>query len=130
MLTQSCLTLWDPVDCSPPGSSVHGILQAGVLERVAISSFRQGILLIEGSNLRLLCLLHCKWILYLLSHQGSLLFNQIAYIILHITSRRCVFYLFIYLEFAVHQSRISKTGLSVPFHTYLSASVYLFDNSN
>ena len=130
MLTQSCPTLWVPMDCSPPGSSVHGILQAGVLERVAISSFRQGILPIQGSNLRLLCLLRCRWILYLLSHQGSLLFNQIAYIILHITSRRCVFYLFIYLEFAVHQSRISKTGLSVPFHTDLSASIYLFDNSN
>ena len=29
---QSCPTLSDPVDCSPPGSSVHGIFQAGVLE--------------------------------------------------------------------------------------------------
>ena len=27
-LLQSCATLWDPMDCSPPGSSVHGILQA------------------------------------------------------------------------------------------------------
>ena len=33
---QSYLTLWDSVDCSPPGSSVHGILQARILERVAI----------------------------------------------------------------------------------------------
>ena len=31
---QSCLTLCDPMDCSPPGSSVHGILQARILERV------------------------------------------------------------------------------------------------
>ena len=30
-VTQSCLTLCDPVDCSPPGSSVHGILQARIL---------------------------------------------------------------------------------------------------
>ena len=37
-VTQSYLTLWDPVDCSPPGSSVHGILQARVLEWVAIPS--------------------------------------------------------------------------------------------
>ena len=36
-VTQSCPTLCDPVDCSPPGSSVHGILQARVLEWVAIS---------------------------------------------------------------------------------------------
>ena len=34
---QPCLTLCDPVDCSPPGSSVHGILQTRVLEWVAIS---------------------------------------------------------------------------------------------
>ena len=31
-VTQSCPTLSDPMDCSPPGSSVHGILQARVLE--------------------------------------------------------------------------------------------------
>ena len=35
---QSCLTLCDPIDGSPPGSSVHGILQARTLEWVAISS--------------------------------------------------------------------------------------------
>ena len=35
-VTQSCPTLCDPVDCSPPGSSVHEILQARILEWVAI----------------------------------------------------------------------------------------------
>ena len=40
LVTQSCLTLCNPMDCSPPGSSVHGILQAGILEWVAISSSR------------------------------------------------------------------------------------------
>ena len=35
-VAQSCLTLSDPMDCSLPGSSVHGILQARVLEWVAI----------------------------------------------------------------------------------------------
>ena len=35
--TKSCLTLCGPMDCSPPGSSVHGILQARILEWVAIS---------------------------------------------------------------------------------------------
>ena len=39
-VAQSCLTLCDPVDCSPPGSSVHGILQARILEWVAISFSR------------------------------------------------------------------------------------------
>ena len=33
---QSCLTLSNPMDCSPPGSSVHGVLQARILEWVAI----------------------------------------------------------------------------------------------
>ena len=39
-VTQSCLTLCDPLDCSLTGSSVHGIFQARVLEWVAISFFR------------------------------------------------------------------------------------------
>ena len=37
VVTQLCLTLCNPVDCSPPGSSIHGILQARTLEWVAIS---------------------------------------------------------------------------------------------
>ena len=37
---QPCQTLCDPMDCSPPGSSVHGILQAGMLEWVTISYSR------------------------------------------------------------------------------------------
>ena len=39
-VAQSCLTLCDRVDCSLPGSSVHGILQAKILEWVAISFSR------------------------------------------------------------------------------------------
>ena len=37
---QSCLTLCDPVDCSPPGCSVHGSLQARIMEWVVISFSR------------------------------------------------------------------------------------------
>ena len=33
---QLCPTLWDPIECSPPGSSVHGVLQARILEWVAM----------------------------------------------------------------------------------------------
>ena len=40
LVSQSCPTLCDPVDCSPPGSSVRGIFQARILEWVAISSSR------------------------------------------------------------------------------------------
>ena len=39
-VAQSCPTVCDPMDCSPPGSSVHGIFQARVLEWVAISFSR------------------------------------------------------------------------------------------
>ena len=39
-VVQSCLTVWDPMDCSLPGSSVYGIFQARILEWVAISSSR------------------------------------------------------------------------------------------
>ena len=35
LVTQSCPTLWDPMECSLPGSSVHGILQARILKWVA-----------------------------------------------------------------------------------------------
>ena len=51
--------------CSLPGSFVHGILQARILEWVAIS-FSRGIFLTQGS------ILHCRWILHHLSHQGKI----------------------------------------------------------
>ena len=36
LVAQSCLTLSHPIDCSPPGSSVHRILQARILKLIAI----------------------------------------------------------------------------------------------
>ena len=56
-LLQSCPTPCDSMDCSPPGSSVHGIPQARILEWVAMPLV-QGIFLTQGSNLCLLRLLH------------------------------------------------------------------------
>ena len=50
-------SLCNPVDYSLPGSSVHGILQARILEWVVIP-FGKGIFPIQGSNPCLLCLLH------------------------------------------------------------------------
>ena len=41
LVTQLCLTLCDPVDCNPPGSSIHEILQAWILEWVAIPFSRR-----------------------------------------------------------------------------------------
>ena len=40
-IAQSCLTLCDPMDCSSPGSSIHGIFQARILEWVVISFSRK-----------------------------------------------------------------------------------------
>ena len=58
-VAQSCPTLCDPMDCSPPGSSVQGIFQARILEWAAISYFT-GIFLTQGSNPRLQCHLHLQ----------------------------------------------------------------------
>ena len=66
LVAQSYLILCDPMDCSPPGFSVHGILQARVLEWVAIP-FSRGSSLLQGSNPGLP---HCRQILYHLNHQG------------------------------------------------------------
>ena len=41
LVAQLCLTLCNPMDYSPPGSSVHGILQARIPERVAIPFSRE-----------------------------------------------------------------------------------------
>ena len=65
-----CLTLCDPIFCSLPDSSVHGIFQARRLGWAALSLL-QGIFPIQGSNLHLLCLLHCQVDSLPLSHQGS-----------------------------------------------------------
>ena len=40
LVAQLCLTLYNPMDCSPPGCSLYGIAQARILEKVAISSSR------------------------------------------------------------------------------------------
>ena len=50
LVAQSCPTLCDPMDCSPPGSSVHGILQARILERVAIPFSRGSSRLRDGTQ--------------------------------------------------------------------------------
>ena len=41
MCAKSCLTPYDPMDCRPPGSSVHGIFQARILQWVAFSYSRE-----------------------------------------------------------------------------------------
>ena len=59
----SCLTLCDSIDCSPPGSSVHGVLQARILEWVALPSSRDSSWT-QGSNC--VSYISCigRWVLY------------------------------------------------------------------
>ena len=61
LVSQSCPILCDPVDCSPPGSSVHGILQARIVEWIVIP-FSRGSFQPRDQT---------RQILYHLSHQGS-----------------------------------------------------------
>ena len=67
LVTQSCLTLCDPIDCSPQGSSVHRN-SPGKNTGEACHSILQGIFPNQGSEP---ALLHCRWILYHLSHQRT-----------------------------------------------------------
>ena len=67
-VTQLCLTL-----CNPTDYTVHGILQARILEWVAVALL-QGIYPTQELNPGLP---HCRWILYQLHHQGSP--NQLYY---------------------------------------------------
>ena len=66
LVAQLCPTLCDSMDYSPSGSSVHGVLQARVLEWVAIP-FSRG----SSQPRDRTCLLHCRQIPYHLNHQGS-----------------------------------------------------------
>ena len=68
LVTQLCPTLCDPVDCSPLGSSVHGIIQVRILEWVAMP-FPRGSCWPRDQTQNLF---HCKQILYHLSHQVNL----------------------------------------------------------
>ena len=71
-VAQWCLTLWDSMDCSLPGSSVHGILQAITLEWVAISCFMGSFQPRANS-----CLLYCRQILYHWSIGEALQLNTV-----------------------------------------------------
>ena len=70
-VAQSCPTLWDPMDCSLPGPSVQWNSPS---QNTGVGShfLLQGIFTTEASNS---CLLHCRWILYHLSH---LQFSSVA----------------------------------------------------
>ena len=88
-VTQSCLTLCNPMDCSLSGSSVHGIFP-GKSAGVDCHCLLQGIFPTQGSNPGLP---HCRQTLYPLSHQGSPRANiaeeTISKSVSHITLKNC-----------------------------------------
>ena len=65
-VAQSCLASSDPMDCNPPGSSVHGICQARVLEWVAIAFSIY--VLVYCIGVFLLCITYVKSIINLLQY--------------------------------------------------------------
>ena len=67
LVTQFCLTLCDPMNCSPPGSSVYGD-SPGKNTGVGCHALLQGLFPNQGLDPSLP---HCRWILYHLSHQES-----------------------------------------------------------
>ena len=67
-VAQLCPTLCDPVDCSPPGSSVHGILQARVLDWAAMPSSRSAS---RPRDRTCICLLRWQADSLSLNHLGS-----------------------------------------------------------
>ena len=81
-LLQSYPILCGPVDCSPPGSSVHGVLQARILEWLGCHALLQGIFQTQRSNRHLLYLLHCRWILYRWDTEEA-----------HVSVYACLFYI-------------------------------------
>ena len=85
---QSCPTLCDPMDCSLPGSSVHGVFQARVLEwgAIAFSDIKYYILFIDSSTIENIHLLSNVQIVFYLIPLSSILYNVWD----------CIFILFFY----------------------------------
>ena len=74
-VTQLCPTLWDPMECSLPGSSIHRIFP-GKNTGVGCHFLLQGIFPIQGSNQGLL---HLRQTLYCLSHQESSFYSILCF---------------------------------------------------
>ena len=84
LVAQSCLMLFDPVDCSLPGSSIHGD-SPGKNSGVGCHALLQGIFPTQGSNPGLQ---YCRQILYHLSHQGNQKLinnNPLIFVLLHLS---------------------------------------------
>ena len=105
---QSRAALCDPMGCSPPGSSVHGISQARILELVAISSSRESSRPRDGTR-NPLCLLH--W-------QGGFFTTSTTWEDPHTHT-----YLHTYIPRHIHTCM--HTYLHTCIHTYIHTNLFL-----
>ena len=99
---QLCLTLYHPMDCSPPSSSVHGILQARILEWVAIPSSKESFQSRDQTHVSYASCIS-RLVLYHLHHLGSPKKNTYTYMYI------CV-YIYIYIY--------THTHIYIHTHTY------------
>ena len=99
---QLCLTFYYPMDCSLSASSVYGILQAGILDWVAMPTSK-GIFATQGSNPSLL---HCRQIVYRWAIWNSLLFG--IYVLLVYTNIYLLLFSIYQIWYINSRERLSK----------------------
>ena len=99
LVVQSCPTTCDPMDCSPPGSSVHRD-SLGQNTGMGCHALLQGISPTQGSNPDLP---HCRQFLYCLSHQGSP--GDYIYYIITICMFIYLIYMYIYIHICILVSK-------------------------
>ena len=138
VFAQLCPTICNPMACSPPGTSVHGIPQARILEWVAISYSR------ESSKLRGWTFISCigRQDLYQLSHQGRhtyiyififiYLYIHMTYIYIYTHIHICVYmytqwdaiYIYIYIHTHTHSGICVHVCVCVYVYIYIYIHIY------
>ena len=128
---QSCPTLWDPMDCSPPRFSFYGIFQARILEWVAISFSRFAISFSKGSSwlrnqLRSPALQEYS---YQVSYQRSPLFycyNRVKCTHTYTYTCICV-YVYIYMYIYIYIYIYMNIYAHVHMHIFIFKLKYFFE---
>ena len=121
LITQSCLTLGDPIDYSPPSSFVYGD-SPGKNTEVGCHALLQGIFTTQGSNPGLP---HCRWILYHLSLQRN---PRILEWVAYPFSRKGTFKWMVHLKLIPDTSKLTNYWISVLLFLY-STHIYWTPNT-
>ena len=118
LCAQSFSALCNPMDCSPPGSSVHGILQARILEKVAMPSSRGSS---QPKDRTCISYISCigGWVLYHQRHLGNPMIWQTIFF-LHNTNEKVMWQ----LQGSLHKGQPhSACALFFAFFFYLARKV-------